>query len=305
MNVETITEKSEFTGVWMPKEIWLSKALSPIQKLFLLEIDNLDNEKGCYASNAHFSALFGLSKSRCSQIINSLADLGWLNVSLIYQGFMIKCRIIKVINKLTTPIKNSKQPIKYTKPPCQINAKGINNSLNNDKNKDNNNNNNNNNNNSKNEKTVVCCVDDEEEKLSQKQAIVKPIADDLAQCMEWAKTIAYWTSLALDVERFTKVYNKPNSALKKQFDEFRLLNKKPTPPQPKPYKVPTDRGDNLTHFTAIYKKGGKDILRFIPEQYHQKILASEQVGSEELKQKQKQKQNKKNIIQSLRAAIYA
>jgi len=287
MNIEAVAANPKFTGVWMPKEIWLSKDLSPIQKFFLLEINNLDNEKGCYASNAHFSALFGLSKSRCSQIINGLADLGWLNVSLIYQGFMIKCRIIKVINKLTTPIKN-------IKPPCQINAKGINNSFN----KDINNNNSNNN-----EKPVVVCVD-KVEKETQKQETAKPMPNDLAQCMEWAKTIAYWASLVLDVERFTKVYNKPNSALKKQFEEYLLLNK-PSTSKFKPFTPPENTVDNLTYFTERYKKGGKDALHFIPEKYHQEILANEPPVKQPSGEQSKQKKSKKDIIKSLKGAIYA
>ena len=68
-----------FKGIWIPKEIWLSKELTIQEKLFLVEIDSLDNENGCYASNKYFSKFFSLSKGRCSQIINSLLKKGFIN----------------------------------------------------------------------------------------------------------------------------------------------------------------------------------------------------------------------------------
>ena len=65
-------QKRDFKGVWIPKEIWLSTDLKVMEKLILVEIDSLDNEDGCFASNEHFSKFFSLSKNRCSEIIKSL-----------------------------------------------------------------------------------------------------------------------------------------------------------------------------------------------------------------------------------------
>ena len=65
----------DFKGIWIPKKIWLNKDLNVMEKLFLVEIDSLDNADGCFASNAHFSEFFGLSKNRCSEIIKSLERL--------------------------------------------------------------------------------------------------------------------------------------------------------------------------------------------------------------------------------------
>ena len=62
----------EFKGVWIPKEIWLNKELTIQEKSFIAEIDSLDNDEGCFASNDYFSNFFGLSKNRCSEIIKSL-----------------------------------------------------------------------------------------------------------------------------------------------------------------------------------------------------------------------------------------
>ena len=47
-----------FKGIWIPKEIWLSTDLKVMEKLVLVEIDSLDNEEGCFASNDHFSKFF-------------------------------------------------------------------------------------------------------------------------------------------------------------------------------------------------------------------------------------------------------
>lgn len=61
-----------FKGIWIPAEIWLNKDLTLLEKVFLVEIDSLDNENGCFASNEYFSNFFGLSKNRCSEVIKSL-----------------------------------------------------------------------------------------------------------------------------------------------------------------------------------------------------------------------------------------
>lgn len=65
-----------FRGIWIPKEIWLSKNLTLQQKVFLVEIDSLDKDDGCYATNEYFSEFFGLSTKRVSVVINSLVEKG-------------------------------------------------------------------------------------------------------------------------------------------------------------------------------------------------------------------------------------
>jgi hypothetical protein len=92
-------QERDFKGVWIPKEIWLNKDLTIMEKLFLVEINSLDNDSGCFAGNAHFVEMFGLSKQRCSQIINSLAEKEYINITLIYNGKQIEKRIIRVSDK--------------------------------------------------------------------------------------------------------------------------------------------------------------------------------------------------------------
>ena len=59
-------------GIWISTEIWQKEDLTLIEKLFIVKIDSLDGEKGCYASNRYFGEFFKLSKSRCSAIIKNL-----------------------------------------------------------------------------------------------------------------------------------------------------------------------------------------------------------------------------------------
>ncbi len=67
--------KRRFRGVWIPSEIWLSSALTPREKLFLIEIDSLDNDdRGCFASNRHFAGLFYVTRKSASRIIRRLVE---------------------------------------------------------------------------------------------------------------------------------------------------------------------------------------------------------------------------------------
>ena len=86
-----------FKGVWIPKEIWLSKDLTPLEKMYLVEIDSLDDEEtGCFASNKHFEEMFGQKSANATRIITNLKEKGWLDISYIYNGKEIDKRIIKV-----------------------------------------------------------------------------------------------------------------------------------------------------------------------------------------------------------------
>lgn len=121
-----------FKGVWIPSNVWLDKSLSIQEMVFLVEIDSLDiNENGCFASNNHFSDFFGLTPSRCSQIITKLKEKGYITISYEYKGKEIDKRVIKVVRKLSTPIKNTKGGIKKIKEGYLENEEGSNTSLSN------------------------------------------------------------------------------------------------------------------------------------------------------------------------------
>ncbi len=103
-------ESRGFRGVWIPKEYWLDPNLKIMEVVFITEIESLDNGKGCYASNKYFSEFFGISKGRCSQIINNLSDKGYIKIDYDREGKQVKKRTMKVVRKLTTPyLENDKE----------------------------------------------------------------------------------------------------------------------------------------------------------------------------------------------------
>ena len=70
----------DFKGVWIPKQIWLSEELSLIEKVLFAEIESLDNEKGCWASNRYFADFFGVSTRQISTHVTSLKQKGFITV---------------------------------------------------------------------------------------------------------------------------------------------------------------------------------------------------------------------------------
>ena len=151
-----------FKGVWIPKEIWLSKDLTLQEKVFLVEIDSLDNEEGCFASNGYFADFFQLSKSRVSQIISNLEKKELISLNYLYKinSKEIDRRIIRIneegftkilgienvkegieeinegIEEIKGGIEEINEGIKYSKDPPLENAKDNNiiyNNINNNK----------------------------------------------------------------------------------------------------------------------------------------------------------------------------
>ncbi|QUH28244.1 helix-turn-helix domain-containing protein [Vallitalea guaymasensis] len=109
----------DFKGIWIPKEIWLSQSLTTQEKLFLVEIDSLDNNGGCYAMNEHFSNFFKLSKNRCSEVIKSLETKGFIKINYIKEGKQIIKRVINVINKQRLLSEDNEDPLRDTEDPLR------------------------------------------------------------------------------------------------------------------------------------------------------------------------------------------
>ena len=102
-------QERDFKGIWIPREIWLASELTLLEKIFLVEIDSLDNDQNCYASNAYFAEFFGISKGRCTQVIKSLEAKGFIQIQLIRDKNVITKRVLRVVNKLNTPLSKTKQ----------------------------------------------------------------------------------------------------------------------------------------------------------------------------------------------------
>ena len=70
--------KRQFLGIWIPREIYLNKKLSWTDKILLVEINSLDNEKGCFASNDYFAEFLSVTKTTISISISKLKKLGFV-----------------------------------------------------------------------------------------------------------------------------------------------------------------------------------------------------------------------------------
>lgn len=84
-----------FKGVWVPRELWLDKNLTSLEKTFMIEIDSLEDEKmGCFASNKHFMEMFDLTNGNVSRTITNLKNKGYIKINYDYSGKKIKTRHI-------------------------------------------------------------------------------------------------------------------------------------------------------------------------------------------------------------------
>lgn len=71
----------DFKGVWIPRQVWLDKNLTMLDKGILTEIDSLDmGEDGCWASNEHLAKFCQCSAWKVSTSISRLAELGYISV---------------------------------------------------------------------------------------------------------------------------------------------------------------------------------------------------------------------------------
>ncbi|HGY9636473.1 TPA: helix-turn-helix domain-containing protein [Pseudomonas putida] len=135
MSQERIPRK--FQGVWIPAFLWLDHSLSTNEKVMLVEISSLEDDvRGCYATNAHFAAFFGLSVSRVSEIISGLAERGLIKVEQIREGKRVIERRIRLSNpfdKPKTPSENAVNPFGKGDEPPSENTQGSNTPMSNTK----------------------------------------------------------------------------------------------------------------------------------------------------------------------------
>ena len=74
-------DNREFRGIWFPANVWLDKRLTAIEKIVLLEVDSLDGEEGCYASNDYLADFCQCGASTVSRAISKLRDLGYITIA--------------------------------------------------------------------------------------------------------------------------------------------------------------------------------------------------------------------------------
>jgi hypothetical protein len=107
-------QNRDFKGVWIPAEIYLIENLGWVEKILLIEIDSLDGENGCFATNEYFADFLKIKENTVSVYISKLKDLG-----LIYQeSFNGRERILRSnIKKILKSAfeKNQSLPLKKIK----------------------------------------------------------------------------------------------------------------------------------------------------------------------------------------------
>lgn len=74
-------QKRSFKGVWIDKKIWFDKRLNALEKIILVEIDSLDNEDGCFASNEYIAEFCQCSERKVRDAIAKLKEYGYIYVS--------------------------------------------------------------------------------------------------------------------------------------------------------------------------------------------------------------------------------
>lgn len=92
----------------LPAKVRYDKNITPNAKLLYAEITALCNDKGyCWAGNAYFAELYGVTKTSISNWISSLQKNGYIDVQLIYKenSKEIQSRHISIANNI--PIQNN------------------------------------------------------------------------------------------------------------------------------------------------------------------------------------------------------
>lgn len=104
--MEESTQRSYYAI--LPANVRYDKNITPNAKLLYAEITALCNDKGyCWAGNAYFAELYGVTKTSISNWISSLQKNGYVDVQLIYKenSKEIQSRHISIANNI--PIQNN------------------------------------------------------------------------------------------------------------------------------------------------------------------------------------------------------
>lgn len=94
-----------FKGVWIPKDIYISKELSWSEKILLIEVYNLDNGEGCFASNKYLSEVLMLSEGSVANMIVKMINNG----HIVKKGFDGRRRFIGLSDQLSNLFDQSSQ----------------------------------------------------------------------------------------------------------------------------------------------------------------------------------------------------
>lgn len=106
-----------FKGIWIPAEIWLYKNLTALDKIIWAEINSLDNEQGCTATNKYLAEFCGCSVTAVSNAVTKLQELQLVEVWQV-EG---RGRVIRASQNLKDTLTNFvRDPYKNCEGPLQI-----------------------------------------------------------------------------------------------------------------------------------------------------------------------------------------
>lgn len=98
-----IPENRDFKGIWIYKNLYLSREYTPNEKFLLLEIYSLSKGKNkqCYANNRHFADFIGVKENTIQKAILKLEKNGHIRREYIYKNGTreIASRIITLTQK--------------------------------------------------------------------------------------------------------------------------------------------------------------------------------------------------------------
>ena len=128
MSQKQTKETRQFLGIWIPREIYLNKNLSWTDKILVVEIHSLDNERGCFASNDYFAEFLGVTKTTISTSVSKLKKLGFIEqVSFDGRTRILKAAIKNSNNQSLNKLKGShKENLIHNKTSNKTSIKTIN-----------------------------------------------------------------------------------------------------------------------------------------------------------------------------------
>lgn len=99
------TVSRAFKGIWIPSELWFDQRLTPDEKVFVAEIDSLDEPfRHCYASNAYFASFFQCKERKIQDMLSKLKKLGFVEeVSFDGRVRKLKSNLKTIYTKFSTP----------------------------------------------------------------------------------------------------------------------------------------------------------------------------------------------------------
>lgn len=120
-------ETRQFLGIWIPREVYLNNELNWTDKILLVEINSLDNERGCFASNEYFSKFLSVSTTTISTSISKLKSLNLIEqISFDGRTRILKSAIKEIKGQTINKFKGSlKEKLKHNKTNNKTNNKTI------------------------------------------------------------------------------------------------------------------------------------------------------------------------------------